>query len=62
MKDRRHHNNKGYRQIKRGKTASQVEAMARRIFGFKKFALEDMVSGDKDWNSAIKTRDKEPAI
>ena len=25
-----------------------------------RFALEDMVSGDKDWNSAIKIRDKEP--
>ena len=25
-------------------------------------ALEDMVAGDKDWNSAIKIRDKEPDI
>lgn len=32
MKTRRHHNNKGYRQIKRGKTYQQVQAMARRLF------------------------------
>lgn len=31
MKTRRHHNNKGYRQIKRGKTFDQVRAMARRL-------------------------------
>lgn len=31
MKTRRHHNNKGNRQIKRGKTAVQVKAMARRL-------------------------------
>ena len=31
MKTRRHHNNKGYRQIKRGKTRKQVEVMARRL-------------------------------
>lgn len=33
MKERRHHNNKGLRQIKRGKTEKQVEDMARRILG-----------------------------
>ena len=33
MKTRRHHNNTGLRQIKRGETANQVEAMARRILG-----------------------------
>lgn len=31
MKTRRHHNNKGTRQVKRGKTASQVKRMARRL-------------------------------
>lgn len=31
MKTRRHHNNKGYRQIKRGKTTDQVMAIARRL-------------------------------
>lgn len=31
MKTRRHHNNTGLRQIKRGKTTDQVEAMARRL-------------------------------
>lgn len=31
MKARRHHNNKGYRQIKRGKTRDQVERIARRL-------------------------------
>jgi hypothetical protein len=31
MKTRRHHNNKGYRRIKRGKTRDQVEHMARRL-------------------------------
>lgn len=31
MKARRHHNNKGYRQIKRGKTAEQVKRMAKRM-------------------------------
>jgi hypothetical protein len=31
MKTRRHHNNKGYRQVKRGKTRTQVEHMARRL-------------------------------
>lgn len=31
MKSRRHHNNKGTRQIKRGKTADQVAAMAKRL-------------------------------
>jgi hypothetical protein len=30
-KERRHHNNKGYRQIKRGKTRLQVKRMARRL-------------------------------
>ena len=33
MKGRKHHNNKGLRQIQRGKTADQVEDMAKRIFG-----------------------------
>lgn len=31
MKTRRHHNNKGFRQIKRGKTFDQVKAMCRRL-------------------------------
>lgn len=31
MKTRRHHNNSGFRQIKRGKTRSQVAAIARRL-------------------------------
>ena len=31
MKSRRHHNNKGYRQIKRGRTAEQVRRMAGRL-------------------------------
>ena len=31
MKTRRHHNNKGLRQVKRGKTRTQVARMARRL-------------------------------
>lgn len=31
MKARRHHNNKGTRQIRRGKTKEQVKAMAKRM-------------------------------
>lgn len=31
MKTRRHHNNKGHRQIRRGKTYDQVKHMARRL-------------------------------
>lgn len=31
MKRRRHHNNKGLRQIKRGKTYAQVKRMAKRL-------------------------------
>lgn len=31
MKTRRHHNNKGLRQIKRGKTRRQVACMAARL-------------------------------
>lgn len=31
MKHRRHHNNKGYRQIKNGKTVVQVKRIARRL-------------------------------
>lgn len=31
MKDRRHHNNDGRRQIKRGKTRAQVKRIARRL-------------------------------
>lgn len=31
MKTRRHHNNNGSRQIKRGKTADQVRRMARKL-------------------------------
>lgn len=31
MKTRRHHNNKGARQIKRGKTVEQVKRIARRL-------------------------------
>ena len=31
MKTRRHHNNKGHRQIKRGKTAEQVKRIARKL-------------------------------
>ena len=33
MKQRRHHNTKGLRQIKRGKTQDQVEDMERRLLG-----------------------------
>lgn len=32
MKTRRHHNNKGNRQVRRGKTRIQVDYMARRLF------------------------------
>jgi hypothetical protein len=31
MKTRRHHNNKGLRQIKNGKTIKQVEGMKKRL-------------------------------
>ena len=31
MKTRRHHNNKGFRQIKRGKTRRTIEALAQKI-------------------------------
>lgn len=31
MKLRRHHNNKGTRQIKRGRTAAQLKAMCKRL-------------------------------
>lgn len=31
MKNRRHHNNTGTRQVRRGKTRRQVAAMARRL-------------------------------
>lgn len=31
MKQRRHHNNKGTRQIKRGKTTDQVRRIARKL-------------------------------
>jgi len=31
MKFRRHHNNKGYRQIKRGKTATQLLSICRKL-------------------------------
>jgi hypothetical protein len=31
MKTRRHHNNKGARQIKRGKTAAQLKRIAKRL-------------------------------
>jgi hypothetical protein len=31
MKTRKHHNNKGYRQIKRGKTYFQVKKIARKL-------------------------------
>lgn len=31
MKTRRHHNNKGFRQIQRGKTRTQAEVIARRL-------------------------------
>jgi len=31
MKTRRHHNNKGNRQIRRGKTRDQVRKMARKL-------------------------------
>lgn len=31
MKTRRHHNNKGLRQIKRGKTVDQVKRIARKL-------------------------------
>ena len=36
MKTRRHHNNKGERQIRRGKTRKQVEQIARRFWKWKK--------------------------
>ena len=39
MKTRRHHNNNGYRQIKRGRTADQVKRIARKLkvpFGTKR--------------------------
>ncbi len=35
MNKRRHHNNRGLRQIKRGKTQDQVEDMSKRIIGRK---------------------------
>lgn len=31
MKERRHHNNTGLRQVKRGKTREQVRAIAKRL-------------------------------
>jgi hypothetical protein len=31
MRTRKHHNNKGYRQIKEGRTVRQVECMAKRL-------------------------------
>jgi hypothetical protein len=31
IKTRKHHNNTGYRQIKRGKTRSQVERIAKKL-------------------------------
>lgn len=31
MKTRRHHNNKGSRQVKRGKTVDQVKRIAKRL-------------------------------
>jgi len=31
MRERRHHNNKGFRQIKRGKTKDQVKKIAKRL-------------------------------
>jgi hypothetical protein len=31
MKQRRHHNNKGLRQIKKGRTTDQVKEIARRL-------------------------------
>jgi hypothetical protein len=33
MKTKRHHNNKGYRQIQRGKTACQLKGICRTVFG-----------------------------
>jgi len=33
MKKRRHHNNKGTRQIKRGNTVEQVKRIAKKILG-----------------------------
>lgn len=39
MKTRRHHNNKGLRQIKTGKTADHVRRMARRL-GIRYAAVE----------------------
>lgn len=32
MKNRKHHNNKGYRGIKNGRTAKSLEHMTKRIF------------------------------
>jgi len=31
LKTRRHHNNKGFRQIRRGRTREQVAAIARKL-------------------------------
>ena len=41
MKKRRHHNNKGYRQIKEGKTNRQLYSIA------KKLGLHDVYKGYK---------------
>lgn len=46
MRERRHHNNTGYRQIKRGKTRAQVKRIAKRLsipYGSK--ALEALKGG-----------------
>jgi hypothetical protein len=45
MKPRRHHNNKGVRQIRRGKTQRQVECIARRL-GIKTISCDKKKSLD----------------
>ena len=43
VKKRRHHNNKGLRQIKEGKTVEQVKKMAKRLFKYidKRYKKDD---------------------
>jgi hypothetical protein len=48
MKSRRHHNNKGLRQIKRGRTAKQVELMARKV-GVP-YRVGDVVTLKRGWS------------
>jgi len=41
MRFRRHHNNKGLRQIKRGKTRVQVAHICKRLLGKRKVKRDD---------------------